>query len=255
MDDIAKCAELIASATHTIALTGAGISVESGVPAFRGKGGLWSKYPVQEYATYSAFVANPRKVWAFFKDLYRIVNSATPNPAHLALAKLEKAQKLASIITQNIDDLHQRAGSKKVIEFHGTGRELVCLKCGRTTIFSEELLQQEVPSCACGGILKPQIVLFGEPIPPRAISEAQDQARRCDVMLVVGTSAQVMPASMLPVLAKEGGAKVIEMNVEETVLSGDVADLSVMGPVGETLPKVVDLVVKGYINSDQFRWS
>ena len=253
LDAIAQAAELLGNAEHAVALTGAGISVESGVPAFRGGGGLWDKYPAEEYATLEAFVRNPEKVWALFKELYEILNRAGPNAAHVALAQLEAVGVLGSVVTQNIDDLHQRAGSKNVIEFHGTMSELECLNCGSAVKFDESLLTVDVPCCACGGVLKPKVILFGEAIPFSALEEAEREALICDLMLVIGTSAQVVPASVLPVVAKKRGAAIIEMNVERTYLSEHLADLSVLGSVGLTLPKVAEQVLAEYIDSPTVR--
>jgi len=249
LDTIAQAAELLGNARHAVALTGAGISVESGVPAFRGSAGLWDKYPAEEYATLEAFVGNPKKVWALFKELYEILKRAEPNAAHVALAQLEAAGVLKGVVTQNIDNLHQRAGSKNVIEFHGTMSELECLNCGSTVQFDESLLTVDVPCCACGGVLKPKVILFGETIPFSALEEAEREAMSCDLMLVIGTSAQVVPASVLPLVAKRCGAAIIEMNVERTHLSEHLADLSVSGSVGLTLPKVAEQVLAGYIGS------
>ena len=252
-DAVTQAANLLRNADHTIALTGAGISVESGVPAFRGKSGLWDRYPIEEYATIEAFVRNPRKVWAFFKKFYEVLNKAEPNPAHIALASLEKAHVVKCTVTQNIDNLHQRAGSRNVIEFHGSASTIECLKCGSVVHFDEQMLTPPVPTCDCGGLLKPQIVLFGEAIPFSALEAAQHEVLLCDVMLVVGTSAQVAPASMLPIVARRRGAAIVEMNVEQTNLTGDVADLSVFGSVGLTLPEVAHLVLGDYIDTPTVR--
>ena len=248
LDAVARAADLLRAAEHAIALTGAGISVESGVPAFRGKSGLWDKYPIEEYATFEAFVRNPRKVWAFFKEFYEILNAAEPNPAHIALASLENPGVLKGIVTQNVDGLHQRAGSEGVIEFHGSASTLECLECGSVAAqFDKETLVAPVPTCDCGGLLKPGIVLFGEAIPNPALEAAQRESLLCDVMLVIGTSAQVAPASMLPIMAKQRGAMIIEMNVERTYLTERIADLSVLGSVGLTLPEVAHLISGDYI--------
>lgn len=248
-----RAANLLREADHAIALTGAGISVESGVPAFRGKNALWDRYPVEEYATIEAFVRNPQKVWGFFKEFYEVLSRAEPNPAHVALKNLEEAGILKSIVTQNIDNLHQRAGSKNVVEFHGSASTLECLGCGSVVQFEERMLTGPAPTCGCGGLLKPQIVLFGEAIPFSALEAARHESLLCDLMLVIGTSAQVAPASMLPLFAKQRGAMIVEMNVEQTHLTGYVADLSVFGSLGLTLPEVAHLVSGDYIDTPPVR--
>ncbi|MBN1591714.1 MAG: NAD-dependent deacylase [Candidatus Coatesbacteria bacterium] len=245
-----KAAELLQKAKYAIALTGAGISVESGIPAFRGKGGLWESYPVEEYATIDAFIANPRKVWNFFRDLYDTLGSAEPNPAHFALAKLESRGILKSVVTQNIDGLHQKAGSREVIEFHGNASSLRCLNCEMVIPFEEcEAMSAEIPVCSCGGLLKPEIVLYGESIPVDSLMDAQDEALLCDLMLVIGTSAQVVPASMLPLIARQRHATIIEMNLGQTWLTEHYADISVFGSVGSTLPEVAHLILGDYIDT------
>lgn len=248
-DAVAQAANLLREAEHAIALTGAGISVESGVPAFRGKDGLWDRYPIEEYATIDAFKKNPSRVWAFFREFYELLRNAEPNPAHTALARLERGSALRSIVTQNIDNLHQRAGSSNVIEFHGSGSTLECLKCGFVARFNERMLTPPLPTCGCGGPLKPQIVLFGEAIPSSALEAAHNESLLCDVMLVIGTTAQIAPASMLPIVAKQRGAMIIEMNIEETYLTEHIADLSVFGSAGLTLPEVAHLVLDDYIHT------
>ncbi|MCA1987953.1 MAG: NAD-dependent deacylase [Desulfarculus sp.] len=219
-----EVAELICAADQVVALTGAGISVESGIPAFRGAQGLWEKYDPMEFAAIDSFLADPARVWKMLLELDHLVRQAQPNPAHDALAKLEKMGKLSAVITQNIDGLHQAAGNRNVIEFHGSGRRLRCLSCGRQISRLEVIMDPLPPRCACGGLVKPDIVFFGEPIPERAAMTAFTLANSCQVMLVIGTSAVVAPASHLPLLAKSGGAKVVEVNLEPTALSQRVSD-------------------------------
>ncbi len=228
---------------HAIALTGAGISAESGIPTFRGSQGLWEKYDPDEYAHISSFLRNPEKVWEMLRELIKILKEAKPNPAHVALAELEKRGILKSIITQNVDSLHQKAGSKNVIEFHGTNERLVCIYCKDVSVDAYSLDYSELPRCPnCGRLLKPDVVFFGEPIPPKALEEAFKEARRCDLCLVIGTSAVVYPAADIPYTAKEHGALVIEINPTPTPLTGVVADYSIKGKAGEVFSELLKLM-------------
>jgi NAD-dependent deacetylase len=231
----------IVDSRKTIALTGAGISVESGIPDFRSAGGLWSKYDPEEYAHISAFQANPAKVWHMIKDMMDLVLGAKPNPAHIALAELEKMGLLNSVITQNVDGLHQRGGSREVIEFHGSNQWLVCLGCGyrqEAASLSFEVIPPRCPQCS--SILKPDVVFFGEPIPWEAQNRSFEEARTCDLVLVVGTSAVVYPAAGIPPLAKQSGAKIVEINMEPTPLTGFVSDYLIQGSAGQILPRIVE---------------
>lgn len=242
---IKKAARDLSNARKTIAFTGAGISVESGIPDFRGAGGLWSKYDPEEYAHISAFRSNPTKVWQMIKDMMELVLGAEPNPAHHALAELEVMGLLDCIITQNVDGLHQRAGSKKVIEFHGSNQWLICLGCGHREESTTLSLDAIPPRCPrCSSILKPDVVFFGEPIPWDAQTKSFEAARTCDVVLVVGTSAVVYPAANIPILAKQSGARVIEINMEPTPLTGTVSDYLIQGAAGVILPQIVSEIKK-----------
>jgi len=241
-DLIKKTAGVIHRSNKVVAFTGAGISVESGIPDFRGAGGLWEKYNPSEYATIEAFHANPQKVWMMLKEMGSLLESSRPNPAHLALAELEEMGHVRSIITQNIDNLHQDAGNKRVIEFHGSHRKLVCLSCGR--LYGREEVDLEVlpPRCRCTGALKPNVVFFGEPIPWGAHLQAQQEAKDCEVMLVIGTSAVVFPACDLPAMAKQKGATIIEVNLEETPLTRYISDWILNGPASSILQSVLEQV-------------
>jgi NAD-dependent deacetylase len=242
--DFAEAVEILRESDWTIALTGAGISVESGIPDFRSPGGLWDRFDPMEYAHIDAFRANPVRVWEMLREMNAVVQAARPNPAHLALAELEARGVLKAIITQNIDNLHQAAGSKRVIEFHGNVRHLTCLHCCREFPADEierRLEQTGVfpPRCPHDGhILKPSVVFFGEAIPLKASIEANEEAERCRAILVVGTSATVFPAAALPMVARQGGAKVIEINTDPTGLSYQVAHISLFGSASEILPKL-----------------
>jgi len=242
---IKKTARAIRQTKKVVALTGAGISVESGIPDFRGPGGLWEKFDPMEYATIEAFLANPQKVWVMLKEMGILLEKAKPNPAHFALAKLENMGYLSSIVTQNIDNLHQDAGSKRVIEFHGNSKKLVCLLCGRLYDQQEIHLDRLPPRCPCTGVLKPNVVFFGEPIPADAHLEAQKEAGSCGLMLVIGTSAVVSPACDLPVMAKRTGAAVVEINLEETQLTRQISNWLLKGPASKILSAVLDEITAG----------
>lgn len=233
-------ADILRRSRRAVALTGAGISVESGIPAFRGSQGLWDRYDPMEYAHIQAFHSDPAKVWKMLAELGGLVARAQPNPAHRALARLEEMGRLRAVITQNVDSLHQRSGSREVIEFHGNSQRVVCLKCGRTGAHESLSLEDLPPHCPCGGIWKPDVVFFGEPIPEEASEKAFQYARRCDVMLVVGTSAVVAPAGHLPLVAKQHGAKIIEINLERTHLAETVSDVVWETSASRALTDILD---------------
>lgn len=238
---IAEAASRIRAAQgRTVALTGAGISVESGIPAFRGSQGLWDRFDPMEYATIEAFSEDPEKAWRMFSGMISLLLAAVPNRAHAGLAELERAGRLRAVITQNVDGLHQAAGSRNVIEYHGSFRELVCRSCWKRYPFGNWVPGEPPPRCECGAVLKPDIVLFGEPIPWGAQASAEAEARECGVLLVVGTSAQVFPACELPVTARERGATVIEINTEETPLTRSVTDLFLRGSATEVVSRIVE---------------
>lgn len=232
-------AERILRSRYLIALTGAGISVESGIPDFRSPRGLWSKYDPMEFGHIESFRVNPDRVWTMLLEMDELLLRANPNSAHLALADLEKRGLLKAVITQNVDSLHQRAGSVKVIEFHGHNRSLRCDSCGKRFSRGEVSLASMPPRCLCGFPLRPDFVFFGENIPPIAHEEAMMAAENCDVMLIVGTSATVVPASFLPRSAKGRGAFLIEINPSKTDLSYRMSDLHIEEPAGRALPTII----------------
>jgi NAD-dependent protein deacetylase/lipoamidase len=238
-EEVSRAAELLRKNRRAIALTGAGISVDSGIPDFRSPDGLWTRYEPMEYATIEAFRRDPEKVWRMLLEVDELVREAEPNPGHRGLAELERMGVLRSIVTQNIDGLHQRAGSRNVVEFHGGSHRLRCLSCDGTWD-AVDLPRGEIPRCErCQVILKPDIIFFGEAIGRQVLTETFDLAGDCDAVLVVGTSATVSPASEVPVLAKRRGGVVLEFNLEQTQLS-DLADVCVLGPASETLPALVE---------------
>lgn len=238
-----EAAKVLAATRRGVALTGAGVSVESGIPDFRSAGGLWTRYPPERYATIDAFRRDPARVWRMLAEMEQVLNHAAPNPGHHALASLEKLGLIDATITQNIDGLHQSAGSERVVEFHGSHRTLSCLSCGQG-YRDEELGQARPPECNCGELLKPDVILFGEMIPSQALDDAHQFATGCRVMLVAGTSAEVAPASQMPPLAQRSGATVIEVNVERTNLTDYCTDIFLEGRSGEVLPALVDEVQK-----------
>lgn len=231
---ITNAARELASAGRAVALTGAGISVESGIPPFRGKGGLWEKIDPMEYAHIDAFLKDPAKIWqVLIRDMKDVVDRARPNPAHLGLARLETLGILKTIITQNVDGLHQMAGNTDVIEFHGSFAWQRCLQCGQRMETRVIDLSEMPPRCRCRGIFRPECVFFGEMISSDDLNRSRLAASSCDIMLVVGTSATVQPAAYMPLIAKRSGARVIEINAERTPLTRDVSDLFIQGKAGE----------------------
>jgi NAD-dependent deacetylase len=214
---------LVDSAKRVAAFTGAGISAESGIPTYRGDDGVWNKYDPAKYAEIGNFLADPAYYWSFFREVrYPVLRNARPNPAHLALARLEQQGKLSAVITQNIDGLHQEAGSEKVLELHGNTRRISCLGCGKGYSLDQvhhRLEEKFPPDCpACGGVLKPEVVFFGESLPMEVLDDAVEETRSCDLFLVVGSSLVVQPAASLPPLAVESGARLVIINRDPTPL-------------------------------------
>jgi NAD-dependent deacetylase len=235
-----KAAKAIAAASHTIALTGAGISVESGIPPFRGRNGLWEKIDPMEFAHIDAFMKDPAKVWrVLISELKGALDGAMPNPAHTGLRDLEKLGLLKMVITQNIDGLHQRAGNTNVIEFHGNFAWQRCLDCNGKCETAKIDLKKIPPRCHCGGIYRPECIFFGEMIPPEHLSRSREAAAKCDLMLVMGTSAVVQPSAQIPVIAKENGATIIEINPESTPLTGSVSDFLIKERAGMAMERII----------------
>jgi NAD-dependent deacetylase len=213
---VARLAELIRERGPAVVLTGAGISTESGIPDFRSPSGIWARYDPQEYATIEAFRADPVKVWSFYALRFRTLTEAEPNAGHLALAELERAGDVRAVVTQNIDLLHERAGSRDVVEVHGSIRTSSCLRCGAWHNLAEVLPQIEAsgaPLCSsCGDVLKPDVVFFGELLPEAAIDRAYELARSTGVLLVVGSQLEVWPVSLLPDETAQAGGQVAIVN-------------------------------------------
>ena len=235
VDRLDEAAEHYRQSRCPVALTGAGISVESGIPDFRSPGGLWSVFRPDEYATVQAFRSDPEKAWRLYRALGEGLIDKAPSPAHKALAELENSGRLEAVITQNIDGLHSRAGSRRVLEVHGEHQNLQCLGCGFVRPFTSRDLQPgPVPLCLeCRMPLKPNIVLFGELVREMAAIEAT--LRKCDLLLVIGTSAQVYPVASFPYEVIRRGGLVYEFNKEETPLT-HVADFFFEGKAGQTVP-------------------
>lgn len=231
----------IVQAKHVVSLTGAGISVESGIPPFRGKGGIWEKIDPMEFAHIDSFMRDPAKVWnILIREMKGVIDAAKPNPAHKALARLEFMGKMQAVITQNVDSLHQLAGSSNVIEFHGTFARQFCLNCSREIETRELNLTEIPPKCECSGIFRPACVFFGENIPAEELRRSRKEASQCDVMLVIGTSAVVQPAAYMPVIAKERGAKIIEINPEPTVLTNRISSYLIQGKSSVIMEQIAE---------------
>jgi NAD-dependent deacetylase len=240
---IHQAAEIICHSRMTLALTGAGISVESGIPDFRSAGGLWARYDPAEYATISSFRQNPEKVWNMLKEMDDLVGRAAPNKAHLGMGELERLGFLHAIITQNIDNLHQAGGAANVIEYHGNSSTLSCLWCGKGYT-AEEKRKEPVPTCECGKVLKPDVVFFGEAIPVEALNRSFQLAASAHALMIVGTSAVVSPANTIPSVAKQNGARIIEINKEETHLTDSITDVFLQGGAGDIISALVEEVKK-----------
>ncbi len=219
-------------------LTGAGISAESGVPTFRGPEGLWKQFRPEELATPEAFARDPLLVWEWYDWRRQRIAAVTPNAGHLALAALEKVKEDFALITQNVDGLHDAAGSRNVLKVHGDIWRLRCTRCRREWTCRDAPLASLPPRCDCGGLARPGVVWFGESLPPDVWAKAEEAAALCEVLLVAGTSAVVFPAAGLVPLAKRAGARVIEINREQTPVSA-ACDASLRGPAGEILPALI----------------
>jgi NAD-dependent deacetylase len=240
-DEIKKAARILLDSKLSLALTGAGISVESGIPDFRSPGGLWERYNPAEFGTIWAFRDDAAKVWKMIREVSELVDRAQPNPAHLGLAQLQHLGLLHTIITQNIDSLHQKAGATRVIEYHGSSRTLSCLACG-ARYHAEAKKEEFPPRCDCAEILKPDVVFFGETIPLEALRESQVLASSCNALLVIGSSAEVAPANTIPRTAKLAGARIIEINVRPTALTSSFTDIFLQGKASSMMTKLMEEV-------------
>lgn len=234
--------ERLASAGNVAVLTGAGASAESGIPTFRDPGGLWSRFNPAELASFEAFRRDPIRVQSWYSARIRAVLESEPNPCHVALAELEALVPSVSVITQNVDGLHKRAGSSNVIELHGNLLDVFCATCGRAAETLDVAPDALEPArCECGGLIRPRVVWFGETLPADAYESAVSATARADVFISIGTSGEVYPAAGLPRLAAEAGAYVLEINVQRTPISG-LADEVVLGAAGIVVPQLLSEV-------------
>ena len=240
-EKIKEAARILAESKHIVAFTGAGMSAESGIPPFRGEGGIWNKYDpasldIEYYYRYT------QQSWSIIREVfYKYFSSSVvkPNPGHEILAKWEKEGRLDCVITQNIDDLHKVAGSSTVYEFHGNMSRFVCSKCGAKFPAQSLQLTEKPPVCPdCGGLLKPDFIFFGEGIPLDAYNGSVEAAQKCDAFVIIGTSGQVSPANMIPSIAKQHGAKIIEINMEPSTYTKHISDIFIQGKAGEILLKI-----------------
>lgn len=253
----------IATAHNIVAFSGAGISAESGIPTFRDKGGLWEKFDPEEVGTTAGLIAlmtsHPDRVLAFLKESFETIRNALPNKGHIAISELEKLKLLKTVITQNIDNLHSEAGNTNVIELHGNLYRFKCIKCGRKEKYTKkqffeladrilskeefnfDILLSNIPRCTCGGIMRIDVVLFGEPV--LEMERAYEEASKADVMLVVGTSGVVYPAASIPIVAKRAGAKIVEINPTASGF-GNIVDWLIEGTSAVVLSKILDEVKK-----------
>jgi NAD-dependent deacetylase len=244
-----RAAEAIAGAGWLTAFSGAGISVESGIPPFRGANGVWEKYDPQ-ILDLDYFAAHPERSWPAIREMFTAFlgtdgrTPVKPNRAHEVLARWEREGRLQCTITQNIDGLHAAAGSRKLVEFHGHCRTMTCLDCGRQLPLREETVRDTVPRCTCGGLFKPDFVFFGEGIPSHAMEEAEKAAARTDCMVLVGTSGVVYPAAAMPVLAKRNGATIVEINPEPSDYTARITDIFLPMKAGEAFARLEELVAE-----------
>jgi NAD-dependent deacetylase len=220
---------------YVAVLTGAGVSAESGVPTFRGKDGLWKTHRAEELATPGAFARDPVLVWEWYDWRRQVCARTEPNPAHAAIARLDRSLSRFLLVTQNVDGLHARAGSKRIVELHGNIFRARCTRCGEARNDLEVPLAEIPPRCRCGAMLRPDVVWFGEGLPEEALRAAFEASRSCDLMLVVGTSAVVQPAASMPLVAKQAGAAVVEINPDATPVTPFV-DIHLEGKAAEIVP-------------------
>jgi len=224
-------------ASSLVFFTGAGISAESGIPTFRGKEGLWKKFRPEELANFNAFISNPETVWEWYNHRKKIIHESQPNEGHLTIAQMQKYFDKVTVVTQNVDNLHRRAGSNNIFELHGNIERNFCINCKE--FYNEELdFSKGIPKCKCGGLIRPDVVWFGEMLPEDQFRGGESVSFNSDIFFVVGTSAVIYPASGLVTVAKQGGAVIVEVNIEQTEISS-IADYSFLGESGKVLPEIL----------------
>ncbi len=248
-DRIEEAASILARSRRMVVVTGSGISKESGIPTFREADGLWSRHRPEELATREAFLSDPGLVWRWYRERLRLARSVEPNPAHRALVELERLLPRFLLVTQNVDNLHRRAGSREIVELHGCIERYRCFDYAHSAC-EDPSWGDEVPRCHCGSLIRPDVVWFGEPLPEAELECAFGETQRCDLLLVIGTSGLVHPAAMLPGLAKGVGAKVIEINVRESAVTA-LSDIFIEGESGKVLPALVSLVGRSLAGGDR----
>ncbi|MBZ0198693.1 MAG: NAD-dependent deacylase [Ignavibacteriaceae bacterium] len=240
--------KIISNARSVVFFTGAGISAESGIPTFRGKDGIWNKLRPEELANFDAFMRNPKLVWEWYKHRMEIVHKSEPNAGHLAIAEMQNMFDKVTVVTQNIDNLHIRAGSKTVYELHGNIERNYCVKCKQ--FFNKDFdISKGAPMCKCGGLIRPDVVWFGEYLPEDQFTAGDNAARQCDLFFIVGTSGVVYPAASLIFTAKNNGATLIEINIEPTEVCSSV-NYSLYGKSGSILPELIKLIKDFRDNKD-----
>ncbi len=243
-EQLIKTIEVIKNSNYCFAFTGAGISVESGIPPFRGENSIWNRYD-PKILDIDYFLASPDKSWPVIKEIfYDFFGKAKPNAAHIALARLELKGIIKCIVTQNIDNLHQEAGSQMVYEFHGNSQRLVCIRCGYQVNVIDTCITNLPNHCNnCGGLMKPDFVFFGEGIPEEAYANSLKAAQSADVCLIVGSTGEVMPAAMIPIEAKRNGAVIIEINPEKSQFTSQITDIHLKGKAGAVLKQIVETML------------
>ncbi len=243
VDSLAQLRNILVKSRRFVFLTGAGISQESGIPTFRGSGGLWKTHDPAKLASLSSFLENPSLVWGFYSYRQKLISKCQPNPAHLAISKIEEQKKGDSwVLTQNVDNLHRLAGSKNIIELHGNIFRLSCVRCGYSGNMDMDMDMVLPPKCTdCESVLKPGVVMFEEALPQKEWATAIELSSSCDLMFIVGTSLNVSPVNTLPSYAKDNNAVLVEVNPEETWLSGSM-DFSIKGSSADVLPNIYRLL-------------
>ncbi|MCK5039316.1 MAG: NAD-dependent deacylase [Thermoplasmata archaeon] len=238
-----KLIATLQQATRIVIVTGSGISAESGIPTFRGEDGLWKKYRAEELATPEAFYSNPELVWEWYDWRRQLIGKAEPNPGHDVIAMMEGEYPEFLLITQNVDGLHRKAGSRNVVEIHGNIWRARCTGGCETSYLEENPITQLPPKCNCGAMLRPDIVWFGESLPIEGLLRAEKAIQECDVLIVIGTSGYVYPVASFPMIAQAAGAMVVEINIERTPIS-QIADFTLLGKAGDVLPALWNEVVQ-----------